>query len=289
MSNIINKVKDAMSGDHHHTTATTGATGTTGTTGNTYTTGTTGTAEGVAGPHSSRLANTLDPRVDSDLDGSRRVGTTTGTTGTTGMTGSNYATGTTGTTGMTGNNYATGTTGTTAGTAEGVAGPHSSRLANALDPRVDSDMDGSRRVGTTAGTTGVTGGNNYATGTTGTAEGMVGPHSSRLANTLDPRVDSDMDGSRRVGTTAGTTGVAGGNNYATGATGTAEGMVGPHSSRLANALDPRVDSDMDGSTRVGGTTAGTTGVTGRNTYTTGATGTTGKASTTGGLGPHSVS
>ena len=217
MSNIINKVKDALSGDHTHTT-TTGTTATTGTAGNTYTTGTTGTAEGVAGPHSSRLANTLDPRVDSDKDGSRRVGTTTGTTG------------------MTGNNYTTGTAGTTVGTAEGVAGPHSSRLANALDPRVDSDMDGSRRVGTTTGTTGMTG-NNLTTGTTGTVEGVAGPHSSRLANTLDPRVDSDMDGS----------------------------------------------------TSVGGTTAGRTGMTGGNTYTTGTTGTAATTSTTGGLGPHSVS
>jgi len=272
MSNIINKVKDALSGDHTHTT-TTGTTATTGTAGNTYTTGTTGTAEGVAGPHSSRLANTLDPRVDSDKDGSRRVGTTTGTTG------------------MTGNNYTTGTAGTTVGTAEGVAGPHSSRLANALDPRVDSDMDGSRRVGTTTGTTGMTG-NNYTTGTAGTtvgtAEGVAGPHSSRLANALDPRVDSDMDGSRRVGTTTGTTGMTG-NNLTTGTTGTVEGVAGPHSSRLANTLDPRVDSDMDGSTSVGGTTAGRTGMTGGNTYTTGTTGTAATTSTTGGLGPHSVS
>jgi hypothetical protein len=87
-------------------------------------------------------------------------------------------------------------------------------------------------VGTTAGTTGVTGGNNYSTGT---AEGVAGPHSSRLANTLDPRVDSDMDGSRRVGTTTGTTGVTGGNTYTSGTTGTTAGTtgttggLGPHS------------------------------------------------------------
>lgn len=36
----------------------------------------------TAGPHSSNIGNKLDPRVDSDLDGSRTVGNTTGSTGT---------------------------------------------------------------------------------------------------------------------------------------------------------------------------------------------------------------
>ena len=40
------------------------------------------------GPHSSGLENKLDPRVDSDLDGSRGLGRNTGTTGS-GLTGSN--------------------------------------------------------------------------------------------------------------------------------------------------------------------------------------------------------
>jgi len=45
------------------------------------------TTEGLAGPHSSRLANATDPRVDSDLDHSRNAGAaTTATTGTTGTT-----------------------------------------------------------------------------------------------------------------------------------------------------------------------------------------------------------
>jgi len=92
-----------------------------------------------------------------------------------------------------------------------------------------------------------------------------------------------------MGTTTGASGMTGGNNYTTGTTGTAEGMAGPHSSRLANTLDPRVDSDMDGSTRVGGTTTGTTGMTGDNAHTAGTTGTAATTGTTGGLGPHSVS
>ena len=238
MSNIINKIKGAVTGEPQPTAThtTTGAYNNTGATGNTYATGptgATGTTEGVSGPHSSRLANAADPRVDSDRDGSARVGGTT--------------------TGMTGNNYGHGTTGTTMGTAEGMTGPHSSRIANALDPRVDSDRDGSNRVGAGVATTGTT-----------TAAGAHHQHHQHHAG--------------------GTTGMTG-NTYGTApttTTGTAEGVSGPHSSRLANAADPRVDSDRDGSARVGGTTAGV-----GNTYGQSTTGAT--TGTSGGMGPHSVS
>jgi hypothetical protein len=215
--------------------------------GNTYgpgTTGTTtGTAEGMTGPHSSRLANALDPRVDSDMDGSNRVGAGAH---------HHHQHHATGTTGMTGNAYGTGPT-TTTGTAEGVSGPHSSRLANAMDPRVDSDRDGSARIGGT--TTGV--GNTYGTGATGTTMGTttgttggLGPHSSSLLNKLDPRVDSTT-GAVKTSTT-GTTGTTGnyGNIGAYPNTGTTGGLsnstnAGPHDYNLANKLDPRVDSDLD--------------------------------------------
>ena len=80
MSNIINKVKDVLPSDsQHRTNEAAGAT--TNIPSNTYTTSTSGTAEGATGPHSSRLANAIDPRVDSDMDGSRRVGTTAGNMG----------------------------------------------------------------------------------------------------------------------------------------------------------------------------------------------------------------
>src|SRR5436853_3186421 len=134
MSNLMNKIKDAVTGDSHRDT-------TTGTT--------TGTAEGVAGPHSSRIANAMDPRVDSDLDGSNRVGAGAAAAGAAPATGTHnyghhhnphHAVGTTG------NTYGSGAAAPT-GTAEGVYGPHSSRLANTLDPRVDSDRDGSVRAG----------------------------------------------------------------------------------------------------------------------------------------------
>ena len=45
-------------------------------------------AKTTAGPHSSNFENKIDPRVDSDMDGSRALGSNTGTSGST-LTGSN--------------------------------------------------------------------------------------------------------------------------------------------------------------------------------------------------------
>ncbi|CEI66955.1 unnamed protein product [Fusarium venenatum] len=389
MSGLINKVKEAIHSDKDkkHDSTTTDTHGTH----NTHNTSS-GLPEGSVGPHSSRAANAADPRVDSDLDSSRRTGAghTTGglgsTTGTAGHTtgGLGSTTGTTGhTTGGIGSHSEN--MGRSSGLPEGSVGPHSSRAANAADPRVDSDLDSSRRTGaghTTGGlgsttgtaghtaggigshsenmpgrTTGMTGNTGMTgTGMTGTGrhsenmpghstglgstghssglpEGSVGPHSSRAANAADPRVDSDLDSSRRTGaghTTGGlgsTTGTAGhtaggigshsenmpgrttgmtGNTgmTGTGMTGTGrhsenmpghstglgstghssglpEGSVGPHSSRAANAADPRVDSDLDSSRRSGGlggntydqTTTGTSGFSSHGTGAHGPTGT----------------
>jgi len=182
----------------------------------------------------------------------------------------------------------TGTTGTHSGVAEGQAGPHSSRAANAADPRVDSDMDhratgitGGTGYGTTGGTTGygTTGNTTHGTGVTGAGTGAAGstnagPYSSNLANKLDPRVDSDLDGSRNMGaatgntsaTTGGYGGTHAGNGFgsSTGA-GTTGGIssstnAGPHNSNLANKADPRVDSDLDGrGNRHGAATGGILG------------------------------
>ncbi|KAK3948088.1 hypothetical protein QBC32DRAFT_222770 [Pseudoneurospora amorphoporcata] len=219
-----------------------------------------GTSEGAYGPHSSRAANALDPhpRVDSDRDGSRTAGNTGYNTHSTGNT-----FGTTGTGTYAGTHNAH-------GTSEGAYGPHSSRAANALDPRVDSDRDGSRTAGNTTGThntgthnTGNTfgtigthdrqnhpfssnthsnvagSGHTGVTGTHGAPTGTYGPHDSRAANTLDPRVDSDRDGrAANLGHHAGP--------------GPAPNTAGPHKSDMANKLDPRVDSDLDGSKTVGG-------------------------------------
>lgn len=255
MSGIVNKVKEVL----HHDKTTTGHS-------TTHTTGTThsGTAEGVAGPHSSRVANAADPRVDSDLDGSRHTGTT-GTTHSTGVTGgtTGHTTHSTGMTGGTTGTTGTGYTGT--GTTSTNAGPHSSNLANKLDPRVDSDMDGSRNMGasthTGVGNTNTVGGGTHAgnnmgtsTGTTGgiSSSTNAGPHNSNLANKADPRVDSDLDGrgNRHGAATGGILGTSG--SHATPGSGTAQNTAGPHNSDTMNKLDPRVDADLDGSKTIGG-------------------------------------
>jgi hypothetical protein len=62
-------------------------------------------------------------------------------------------------------------------TNEGLAGPHSSRVANAADPRVDSDLDSTRNNGVF--TTG--GGHHARSGATHVGAGSTnaGPHDVR--------------------------------------------------------------------------------------------------------------
>lgn len=161
-----------------------------------------GAPEGTYGPHNSRLANAVDPRVDSDRDGrAQRMGGTTGTMGTTGTThahaGNHAHTTGGGVMGSshphTGNHYTA-----TGGVPEGTYGQHNSRLANAADPRIDSDHDGrAQRVG---GTTGATHHTSHHVGaahqprtavvSNGPAPKTSGPHKSDMMNKLDPSVDS---------------------------------------------------------------------------------------------------
>ena len=181
-------------------------------------------SEGTYGPHKSRMANALDPRVDSDLD-STATGKRGGSIGAgTGMgTSSTYGTGTGPSTaamhggagpvgsGM-GVGGATGTGGGFSGRSnpvpEGTYGPHSSRTANALDPRVDSDRDGMMGMGVkpapqqqqTYGNT------STGLGTSGPAPNTSGPHRSDMMNKLDPTVDSKAGthGHSNIGTGTGT-------------------------------------------------------------------------------------
>ena len=206
-----------------------------------------GPAPTTAGHHKHDVLNKLDPRIDSTHDRDPMAAHT----------------------------------GAGSGIPEGTYGPHSSRLANALDPRVDSDLDSTRAAGAGAvagsgmgmgmgtggghaaapapaalgGYTGGASGFGASSGT-GVPEGTYGPHSSRVANALDPRVDSDRDrhvgpgathapgagaGGGMAGMTGGSSttsagmgaGVAGGHHHHT---------AGPHKSDLLNKLDPRVDS-----------------------------------------------
>ncbi|POR33062.1 Uncharacterized protein TPAR_06740 [Tolypocladium paradoxum] len=187
-----------------------------------------GPATKTDGPHSSNLLNKADPRVDSDRDHFKSTGVNprgTATTGNTSSTTHNTTHGTTGT---------HGTHGTTTGAPEGTYGTHNSRVANAADPRIDSDRDGSRNMGAPhsgphAGTyTGT------HTGTGAHAGTHAGAHTGAHAGT-------------HAGTT-GTTGAIGGTH----APGPAPNTAGPHKSDLLNKLDPRVDSNLDGSKTVGG-------------------------------------
>ncbi|KAL5394609.1 hypothetical protein PMIN02_004830 [Paraphaeosphaeria minitans] len=202
-----------------HTTGVNTTHGSSGLTGNTY-------GSDPTGPHDSRLGNKADPRVDSDHIGSTgNHGTTAhGTHGTTGT----HATGintTHGSSGLTGNTYGSDPT-----------GPHDSRLGNTADPRVDSSTTGGYGnthstggygAGSNTHSSGLTGNNTHSSGLTGSnthssglagsnssgltgtghgvgglssgpgpAENTAGPHKSDMLNKADPRVDSDLDGSK---------------------------------------------------------------------------------------------
>ena len=62
------------------------------------------------------------------------------------------------------------------------SGPHSSSLENKMDPRVDSDRDGSRNLG--AAGTGTTGG--YGSGPTGSGYDSTGTRKPGLMDRLNP-------------------------------------------------------------------------------------------------------
>ncbi|EED20992.1 cell surface protein, putative [Talaromyces stipitatus ATCC 10500] len=210
MSNIVHKVKDAVTNHHDKPSHSTNA-----------------------GPHDSNVANKVDPRVDSDRDhraGYSAAGTGNTTAGTgissgTGTTGTSYGAGTSGydstnttASGPHGSNLANkadprvdsdrGQYGTTGGVTAGGAynsnpsstnaGPHSSNLANKADPRVDSDLDNRARHQNLGSNT-APAGSSYTTPGSGGAQQTAGPHDSNIANKLDPRVDSDLDNSRTVG------------------------------------------------------------------------------------------
>ena len=232
-----------------------------GSTGNTYDT----TRSSNYGPHDSNAANKMDPRVDSDLDGRNTHHSTSSghgagyaATGAAAGAGAGYAA----------SHHHPSTHSTSTGPATSTTGPHSSNLENRMDPRVDSDTPNDR----------------YSS-STGPASSTAGPHKSNVANEADPRVDSDRsranftgnsqydkdvhkaslgggDVMHLSGSKAPTTTqtfeksqnedlggrAAAGSSY-TGHTG--QKTVGPHDSDVANKLDPRVDSDLDGSKTLG--------------------------------------
>ncbi|CAJ0539767.1 Ff.00g072170.m01.CDS01 [Fusarium sp. VM40] len=181
---------------------------------------------------------------------------------------------------------------------EGTHGTHNSRAANAADPRIDSDRD--HRANPTSTTTGGLGGSSAHTGptagglghNTGTGHTAGGLGQSTGAGHTAGGLGGSSHTAGGLGHNTGAGHTAGGLGQSTGAGHTAgglgstggighrsenfpEGTVGPHSSRAANAADPRVDSDLDSSrshgagaglgshsTNTGGIHSGSTGLPG---------------------------
>jgi hypothetical protein len=224
------------SGTHTTGTGLTGSHGTTGVSG-THGTHTTGTGLGSHntstnhGPHDSNAANKLDPRFDSDRDG--RAAGTYGSTGVSGTHGTHTGTGLTG-------SHGTHTTGTGLGShgTSTNAGPHDSNIANKADPRVDSDLDGRRGPTGTAGGSAAVGGFNSGTHT----GAHTGTHNSGLTGSSTTGTHTGAHGTHGSGLTG----------ASVAATGPADKTAGPHKSDVLNKVDPRVDSDLDGSKTYGG-------------------------------------
>jgi hypothetical protein len=243
MSSFVDKVKDTLNTAYDEATGRHNtATGTSSTRPNTDAYGSTN-----AGPHSSNVANKMDPRVDSDRDGSHRVGDT-------GM--SSHNVGTDPTTGGYDANTGYGNT---------TAGPHSTNVANKLDPRVDSDRDGSTTIGGAYGSN-TTGhrehhegyGSKHSAGSTGltgdvpsygTQQSTLGSEDTGAgiytrSGTQNQGTSVGYEGHNRTGTTT--------HGHGIHSQGRAPKTAGPHKSDMMNKMDPRVDSDLDGSKTFGG-------------------------------------
>ena len=279
-----NTTGSGLTGTHGTTTHNTTGSGLTGshgtTTHNTTGSGLTGshsTTHGSdpTGPHDSKLANKLDPRVDSDRVGPAGNSASVGGYGNETHSSGQHTYQTDGKklpdailedksradhhsgAGLTHSSHANTGSGLTGSNTYGSdpTGPHDSRLANKADPRVDSD-----RYGAAGNTAGAGGYGSTGSGLTGSHTGSntygsdpTGPHNTHLANQADPRVDSDRYGGQ--GNTYGTTqgsGLTGTNHPGHVGNPNANKTAGPHGSDILNKLDPRVDSNLDGSKKVGG-------------------------------------
>lgn len=103
----------------------------------------------TAGPHSSNLENKLDPRVDSDRDGSRNLGATSSGQYGSGSTGSGYGSGTAGSgygSGTTGSGYGHDTSRGTDTTGTSTTTGKKPGLIDRLNPLKDTDGDGKKGV-----------------------------------------------------------------------------------------------------------------------------------------------
>ncbi|KAK8045717.1 hypothetical protein PG996_013781 [Apiospora saccharicola] len=277
--------------------------------GHTGTTGTTGSHGGLTGSER-RHEGGLSQHGTSGMTGSNTTGVPhTGTTGTshtntTGTHGHNkltkdapydeYGSSTTGTHGRSHNDGLTsghqgthgthGTTGMTgtSGAPEGTHGTHNSRVANAADPRIDSDRDHRAAPGSYAAP-GMSSPNHGTTGMTGAnTTGMTGSHSNTGMTDLK-QGPADLQSGTHTGTHTG--------NH-NGTPGMMTGATGTHDSRKVHyddRINPRspttpgsglTDSHHNTTGGVPGSNHGN-GMTGSNHGTTGMTGS--HHGTTGGM------
>lgn len=101
---------------------------------------------------------------------------------------------------------------------------------------------------------GALGGSSTGTGHTGSGltghhdKTTAGPHSSNMENKIDPRVDSDLDGSRNMGTRGGTSSGYGSNTSGTTGSGYGSSNTGTTGKKpgLMDKLNPMKDTDGDG-------------------------------------------
>lgn len=185
--------------------------------------------EGAHGPHSGRVANAADPRVDSDRDASRTVGNAYGSSGTAGTTPHTGAHGTGMDTHGTG---LTGSSGVGSHTGSGMTGSHGT------SGMTGSGMTGSHGTHGTTGSSGLTGNTHDS--------GMTGSHGTHGTSGMTGAA-SGLTGAQHTGHQQG---IAGSGNPVTGGQGhqaynAPTGTHGTHNNKMANAADPRIDSDRD--------------------------------------------
>ena len=250
---------------------------------------TSGTTSSTAtGPHSSNLLNKLDPRVGSDVEGSRTVGSIgSGQTGLTSpaggpVSGSSHH--------HAGRDAALGVGAMGAG---GAALGHHDEQPGISRRHIDPDPGTS---GTFPSEASILPDASPGTDLREHYHMTHGPHSTGTANLLDPQLtEGELSGSGRqagsssfpghehshtrsgaeyentrgdrhtgrdaalaTGGAAAATAASGGHQSQGTSTGPASSTAGPHNSNLLNKLDPRVDSDQDGS-RTFGSVPGTVG------------------------------
>ncbi|ORY56393.1 uncharacterized protein BCR38DRAFT_451248 [Pseudomassariella vexata] len=128
-------------------------------------------------------------------------------------------------------------------------GSHNSRVANASDPRIDSDQEHHANLSTSVGDHEYT--SDLASGALGSiaGKGSHGVGKGLASDSLDGAAAGGSHGLHSSSATGGPSTTSSHNPLST-----CEGEAGPHDSGLGNAADPRVDTDRDASRAIGNST-----------------------------------